>query len=47
MSEESNIENMVGVAIPVLWNIGILLHKQAKRWTIMNTTVLNKKVDPA
>ena len=24
--------------IPSLWNIGILLHKQAKRRTIMNTT---------
>ena len=25
--------------IPTLWNIGILLHKQAKRRTIMHTTV--------
>ena len=25
--------------IPAHWNIGILLHKQAKRWTIMHTTV--------
>ena len=25
--------------IPALWNIGILLHKQAKRRTIMHTTV--------
>ena len=36
---------LVGVAllppslIPALWNIGILLHKQAKRRTIMRTTV--------
>ena len=45
MSEESNIEKLVGVAtlppslIPALWNIGILLHKQAKWRTVMNTTV--------
>ena len=26
--------------IPAYWNIGILLHKQAKRRTIMNTTVI-------
>ena len=25
--------------IPALWNIGILLHKQTKRRTIMHTTV--------
>ena len=25
--------------IPIHWNIGILLHKQAKRRTIMHTTV--------
>ena len=25
--------------IPALWNIGILFHKQVKRWTIMHTTV--------
>ena len=25
--------------IPTHWNIGILLHKQAKWWTIMHTTV--------
>ena len=27
--------------IPALWNIGILLHKQAKRRTIMNATVFS------
>ena len=26
--------------IPILWNIGISLHKQAKRQTIMDTTVI-------
>ena len=36
MSQESNIEELVGAAtlpsfIPALWNIGILLHKQAPR----------------
>ena len=30
---------LVGVA-PAHWNIGILLHKQAKRRTIMHTTVM-------
>ena len=34
MSYQSNIEKLVGVAntpylVPALWNIGILLHKQA------------------
>ena len=28
--------------IPAHWNIGILLHKQAKRRTIMHTTVCNQ-----
>ena len=28
-----------GRPLTALWNIGILLHKQAKRRTIMNTTV--------
>ena len=32
------------VLIIVLWNIGILLHKQAKRRTIMHTTVLWWKI---
>ena len=48
MSQESNIEKLVGVAtlppfIPALWNIGILLLKQAKQRTIMNTTVSKEK----
>ena len=38
---------LVGVAslppslIPTLWNIGIFLHKQDKRRTIMHTTVFS------
>ena len=45
ISSESNIEKLVGVAtlppflIPVLCNIGILLHKQGNRPAIMNLTV--------
>ena len=30
--------------IPAHWNIGILLHKQGKRRTIMHTTVIHKNI---
>ena len=49
MSKESIIEKLLGVAtldpslIPALWNIGILLHKKTKRWTIMHMTVALSK----